>query len=216
MDKTVIFDMDGVLTDSEPAITRASMEALAEFGIEAEFGDFRQFAGMGDDIYIGGVARLHGGEYDVAMKKRAYEIYQQRTERINVFPWSKNVVETLHNMGYKTAVASASDVDKVFCNIRCIGVKDGSFDAVVTGSDVQRKKPAPDIFLKAAEKVGADPKKCIVAEDAVSGVMAAKAAGMTAVAVTTTFPADKLKEAGADYIVDDLMKLVEIAESLNL
>ena len=91
----------------------------------------------------------------------------------------------------------------------------GRLDAIVTGSDVERKKPAPDIFLKAAEKAGLEPRFCIVAEDAIAGIMAAKAAGMRAVGVTTSFSADELKKAGADVVTDSLSYLPEIAEELN-
>ena len=211
MDKLIIFDMDGVLTDSEPAITQASLETLEEYGIKAEFGDFRQFAGMGDDMYIGGVARLHGGTYDVSMKKRAYQIYiETAAERVKVYEWSKPIIEALCNDGYKLAVASASDYDKVMCNIDCIGVDERLFCAIVTGSDVQRKKPAPDIFLKAAEKAGIDPKNCAVAEDSIAGIQAAKAAGMLALAVTTTFDREALENAGADYVTDNFTVLPDI------
>ena len=82
--------------------------------------------------------------------------------------------------------------------------------AIVTGSDVQRKKPAPDIFLKAAEKAGIDPKNCAVAEDSIAGIQAAKAAGMLALAVTTTFDREALENAGADYVTDNFTVLPDI------
>lgn len=209
--KLIIFDMDGVLVDSEPAITYASMQALKERGIEAAYEDFKPFTGMGDDRFIAGVCEKYGACYDPSMKARAYEIYIERAaEWIKVFPWSKPVLESLHAAGYRLAVASASDIIKVECNLRQIGIDTRIFSAIVTGSDVTRKKPAPDIFLKAAEKAGAEPADSLVVEDAVSGVMAAKAAGMTAVAVTTSFDKQTLLEAGADLAVDDLSALPAI------
>ena len=215
MIKLVVFDMDGVLVDSEKAISQASIDALKKWGVEAKLSDFVEFAGMGDDKYIGGVARKYGTEYDLAMKEEAYRIYFERAkENVHVFPWSKPLIETLGKK-YKLALASASDYPKVMKNVECVGVLPSAFDAVVTGSDVEKKKPDPSIFLKAAQKAGIDPKYAIVFEDAVSGVMAAKSAGMTAVAVTTTFDRETLEKAGADFVVDDLIKAIDIIEKLN-
>lgn len=214
--KLVIFDMDGVLVDSEPAIRSASKEALAEWGVLAELEDFRPFTGMGDDKFIGGVAEKYGKVYDASMKKRAYEIYlDTASERVKVYNWSKTITERLHNDGYTLAIASASDLSKVECNITCIGVNKAIFSAIISGSDVKNKKPAPDIFLCAAEKAGILPFYSLVIEDAVSGVRAAKAAGMTCIAVTTTFPADKLQDAGADYIIDDLNDAADIIHTIT-
>ncbi|MHB1154074.1 MAG: HAD family hydrolase [Eubacteriales bacterium] len=208
--------MDGVLVDSEPAISLASKEALAEWGIEAELGDFHQFTGMGDDKFIGGVAEKHGRKYDIAMKKRAYEIYLNTAkERVNIYSWSRTMIDRLYNDGFMLAIASASDKAKVECNIACIGADIKKLSAVITGSDVKNKKPAPDIFLRAAEKAGIIPADSLVIEDAVSGVQAAKAAGMICIAVTTSFTADKLYDAGADYIINDLNDAADIIHTIT-
>ena len=211
----IIFDMDGVLVNSEPAITFASLQTLKERGIDAEYEDFKPFTGMGDDKFIAGVCEKYGAAYDPSMKARAYEIYIERADEwVQVFPWSKPVLTALHCKGYRLAVASASDLVKVECNLRQIGIDTTIFDAIVTGSDVARKKPAPDIFLKAAEKAGGEPSRSLVVEDAVSGVMAAKAAGMTALGVTTSFDRTTLLDAGADWVTDDLSELPAIVAEL--
>jgi phosphoglycolate phosphatase len=155
MKKAVIFDMDGTLVDSEPAITFAAMEVIRRLGYEAKEEEFKPFTGMGDDKFIGGVLESHGGVYQPAYKEEAYRIYCETAKNtVKVYPWSKAIIEALHAMGYRLAVASASDLIKVTCNLNCIGVDLSLFDAIVTGSDVTKKKPAPDIFLKAAEKLG--------------------------------------------------------------
>ena len=214
-DKLIIFDMDGVLVNSEPAITKASIQTLAEIGIKAEFDDFKPFTGMGDDKFISGVCAKYGAEYDPELKKRAYEIYIERAhEWIEVFNWSKPILTSLHELGYSIAVASASDMIKVECNLRQIGIDTKIFCTIVTGSDVTRKKPAPDIFLCAAEKAGFDPRDALVVEDALSGIEAAKAAGMRALGVTTSFDADALQGAGADFVLDDLSVLPSIVGGL--
>jgi len=216
MIKNVIFDMDGVLVDSEDAITLAALEALHGFGVDARYEDFKQFTGMGEDMFVGGVARLHGHEFLTQMKDKAYEIYVSKAdERVRVFPHAKRVLSSLASHGYGLALASAADAVKVKANIACIGVQEDIFAALVTGSDVERKKPDPEIFLAAAAKAGFDPCVCAVVEDAVSGVMAAKAAGMRCVAVTTSFSARQLEEAGADRVIDGIGRLEETLKELD-
>jgi HAD superfamily hydrolase (TIGR01509 family) len=219
--KLIIFDMDGVLTDSEPATIYASIQSLAEYGVTAKPADFKPFTGMGDDIFIGKVAEKYGAAYVTQMKQRMYEIYTETAaEKVRVYNWSRSILLKLKEYGYKLAVASASDYVKVHCNIGCIGVDINIFDAVVTGSDVKNKKPSPDIFLKAAEKAGyvignaSGISNAVVVEDALSGVKAAKAAGATAVAVTTSFTAEELRSAGADYIFDDLNEIGSVIQGI--
>ena len=220
MIKLIIFDMDGVLVDSEPAITMASIESLREsYGIEAKHSDFKEFTGMGDDKFIAGVAGKYGKNYDVNLKFRAYEIYMAHKNWVKVYPRAKKLIHNCYNLGLKCAVASASDLVKVKVNIKKINlgksIKIITTDSkneniskrplyVITGTDVKNKKPDPEIFLKAAETAGISPENAIVIEDAVSGVQAAKAAGMTCIGVTTSFNRRTLFEAGADYVVDKL------------
>jgi len=201
MASVVIFDMDGVLTDSEPVINAAAIAGLKEFGVEAAPEDFEPFVGMGEDRYIGGVAELHGVPYKLEMKRRVYEIYLQILPgMIRSFPGVHRLLCELRNRGIRMAVASSADRVKVEANLRAIDVDLGWFGAIVAGEDVERKKPSPDIFLTAAAKLGADPSQCCVVEDAVSGVQAAKSAGMRCVAVAQSFPADRLSDAGADCV----------------
>ena len=215
MIELVIFDMDGVLVDSEPAITYASMEALSEIGVKAEYDDFKPFTGMGDDKFIEGVAKKYGKEYDVKLKERAYQIYIEKKERVKVFESSKKLIEALIKQGLKCAVASASDLIKVQTNLSRIGIDVSVFAAIVTGSDVKNKKPDPEIFLKAAAFCKMQPEKAIVIEDAVSGVQAAKSAGMKCIAVTTSFDRAVLLSAGADYVIDELYEAFDILENLR-
>ncbi|MCL1792421.1 MAG: HAD family phosphatase [Oscillospiraceae bacterium] len=226
--KLVIFDMDGVLVDSEPAITMASIDSLKEsFGISAAHSDFKEFTGMGDDKFISGVAKKYGKEYDVKLKLRAYEIYMEKKHRVKVFPKAKKLLHNITGIGLSCAIASASDLVKVKVNIekiklgRSIGViatGDAKKNAkhplyVISGTDVKNKKPDPEIFLKAAETAGISPEYALVVEDAVSGVQAAKAAGMVCAAVTTSFSRKVLLEAGADFVVDKLYDVFDIVRS---
>ena len=207
--------MDGVLINSEKVTAGATMDVLLKWGVTAKPSDFIEFAGKGDDKFVGCVAEKYGVKYDPEMKAQMYELYRERAKNAGmVFSWSKPVIEKLAEK-FDMSLASAADLTKVEINLDCVGVSPSVFKSLITGSDVEKKKPDPSIFLKAAEKAGAEPQNAVVFEDAISGVMAAKAAGMTAIAVTTTFGKEELLKAGADYVVDDLTDAIEIIEKIN-
>ena len=193
----VIFDMDGVLVDSEPLINAAAISMFKEKGLVVQPDDFLPFVGAGEDRYIGGVAEHYGFPLDVpAAKHRTYEIYLDLVpSRLEAFPGVRELLHACREAGLLIAVASSADLIKVRANLETIGLPIRFWDAVITGEDAKNKKPAPDIFLAAAAKLGVDPKECVVVEDAVNGVQAAKAAGMRCVAVGTSFPAERLREA---------------------
>ena len=211
----VIFDMDGVLTDSEPLINAAAIAMFSENGLKVVPEDFLPFVGAGEDRYLGGVAEKYGFALDLsAAKRRTYEIYLEWVPtRLHVFPGAGELVSACKQAGLRIAVASSADRVKVVANLQKIGLPVESWNAVVTGEDVTAKKPAPDIFLAAAARLGVSPQDCVVIEDAVNGISAAKAARMRCVAVAQTFPAERLQAADmvrptiADVSVQDLCLL---------
>jgi HAD superfamily hydrolase (TIGR01509 family) len=192
--KAVIFDMDGVLTDSEPLINAASVAMFKERGVVVQPQDFLPFVGSGENRYLGGVAEKYGIALDIpAAKQRTYEIYLDLVpSRLHAFPGACDLVFLCRAEGLKTAVASSADFIKIEANLRTIDLPPATWDAVIGAEDVVQKKPAPDIFLAAAKKLGCDPEECVVVEDAVNGIQAARAAGMRCVAVAQTFPAAQL------------------------
>lgn len=203
--KAVIFDMDGVLVNSEDAMKTSSIMSLERFGINPTKDDFLEFTGMGEDAFIGGVAGKYNLEYDTEMKDYAYKLYvEMAREKVYVYPGGKEIIGKLRGKGFKAAVASAADLIKVKTNLACIGVTVEEFDAVVTGSDVTHKKPDPEIFLKAADIIGIEPGNCIVLEDALSGLKAAKSAGMSSIGITTAFSKEEMETESPDYVVDDI------------
>lgn len=207
----VIFDMDGVLVDSEDAMKTTSIESLKRFGINPAKDDFTEFTGMGENAFIGGVAGKYGLEYNTEMKEYAYKLYVEKArELVFVYPGVKETIARVKQAGCKIAVASAADMIKVKTNLACIGADESLFDAFVTGSDVEKKKPNPEIFLKAAESMGVLPENCIVIEDAKSGIAAAKAAKMQCIGITTAFSHEELVLTDVDYIIDDIQKAPDI------
>ncbi len=204
----ILFDMDGVLVDSEKVITKAALLCLTEFGINASEADFKPFTGMGEDRFIGGVAEKYGAAFVPQMKARTYQIYESIVkDEIYIYPGVLKTLEALKQSGLSLALASSADMIKVRANLRVAGIGFELFDAVLTGESVTDKKPDPAIYLLAAQKCGFPPQNCLVVEDAVSGVLAAKSAGCACAAVTTSFDAKTLKAAGADYIIPEISHL---------
>jgi len=203
--QAVLFDMDGVLVDSERVITEAGRRALREWDIEAAAEDFHEFTGMGEDRFIGGVAEKHGVPYILDMKRRTYEIYLEIVdENITRYPATVPTLAALREAGLRLVLASSADRVKVDANLRAAGIDPALFCAILSGDDVANKKPAPDIYLLAASKAGCQPEACVVVEDALSGLHAAHSAGMRCICVTTAFSEDVLRSNGADYICPDI------------
>lgn len=200
----VLFDMDGVLVNSEEFLAEAACRMFAEHGLSVRPEDFVPFIGTGESRYLGGVAEKYGLALDIAQaKERTYDIYLERIRGVlKPLPGVHSFLERCRRAEKKMALVSSADRRKVEGNLREIGVGLETFDAVLTGEDAVRKKPAPDLFLAAAGRLGLAPQSCLVIEDAVNGVRAAKAAGMRCLALTTSFPAEALGE--ADYLARDL------------
>ncbi len=213
MSKAILFDMDGVLVDSEPVIEAAAMLGLAEYGVHAKPEDFVAFVGTGEDNYIGGVARQYDVAYKLEMKARVYEIYGEIVDdKLILFEGVKGVLETLRKKGYKLALASAADHTKIKANLRVAKIPESYFDIILGGEDVEMKKPAPDIYLLAAERLGVATNDCVVVEDAFNGIEAAIAAGMDCIGISSSFTREALLAKGADFACADIREIVEWLE----
>ena len=210
--RAILFDMDGVLIDSEELMAKSGILALRAFGVEASASDFLPFVGRGEDKYIGGVAEKHGVRYDTAMKDRAYDYYGQMVQAEATVPEDTlPTLKALHARGIKMAICSSADRVKVRYNLRAIGADESLFGAIVTGSDVERKKPAPDIYLKGASLLGEQPEDCLVVEDAPSGIQAAHAGGIRAAGIASSFSAQELtQQADPEYLINTLSELLEL------
>jgi beta-phosphoglucomutase len=209
----VIFDMDGVLVNSESFIAEAAIAMFAEKGHRVRPEEFKPFIGTGEDRFIGGVAEARGIPLDPARDKaRTYAIYLRLIRgKLRALPGAREFVQLCRSKDLAVALASGADAVKVQANLREIDLSPSLFAAIVDGTQVAHKKPAPDIFLEACRRLDLAPANCLVIEDAVAGVAAAKAAGMRCLALTTSFDAARL--AMADWITSDLS--VVSAEALG-
>ena len=202
----VIFDLDGVLVDTGWA-HKQSWYDLAEkegFSMTDEF--FYSTFGMQNyqiiPMLLGRKATSEEVDRLSDWKEQCYR--QIIAEKLVPAEGARTLLCDLKNEGFRLAVGSSAPRANLELVLDCTDLRD-YFDAYVTGQDVTRGKPAPDTFLKAAEKLSLDASYCIVVEDAVQGVQAGKAAGMAVVAITTTRSRKDL--AGADIIVESLVQL---------
>jgi HAD superfamily hydrolase (TIGR01509 family) len=213
MIRGVLFDMDGVLTDSEPFICKAAVMMFRELGYEVTSDDFIPFVGMGENRYIGGVAEKYGITIDIdKVKARTYEIFSVIVRnQLTPLPGTKEFISKCRKRNLKIALATSADKVKMDVNLKEIGLPPDTFDSVITGLEVENKKPFPDIYIKAAFSLGLKTQECLVVEDAVSGIKAGKTAGCRCLAVTTSFDVSALSE--ADWFCDSLLNAPE--EALN-
>jgi HAD superfamily hydrolase (TIGR01509 family) len=203
----VILDMDGVVCDSEAFITEAVCRMFSEtHGVTLRPEDFPPFVGTGEEYALCGIAKKHGVTLTMPRDKdRTYAIYLKMIRgRLKPLPGALDFIDACHQRGLKLAIATSAERIKLDGNLREIDLPLERFDACVTGDEIQRKKPAPDIFLLAAQRLGLTPARCLVVEDALSGIKAAKSAGCRCLALTTTFDKQTVLAAGADWVAPDL------------
>lgn len=209
----LIFDVDGVIADTEAVNARASIRMFAElFGLEGvRREDFEAGLGRGAAAYVRAAATVHGLELDEAQVTAATERRQERFLQMlqeQPLPAFPGVLELMHaalaDADFDVAIATSSTRAKSQAVLDSAGVPYGRL-AYVTGSDVTRKKPDPELFLVAARRIGVAPPWCCVIEDAPDGVAAAQAAGCRCIAVTNSTSADKLS--AADRVVTSLAQV---------
>ncbi|HCU36301.1 MAG TPA: HAD family phosphatase [Armatimonadetes bacterium] len=210
MQWAMIFDVDGVIADTEALNARASVlmfEQLYSTRVQSE--DFREFVGTGDERYVEGVAEKYGVTIDTeaAVERRRENFFTLlQNEPLPAMDGVLALVDAaVQADDCLVAIATSGNKNKQFPVIEGTGLDRSRFDAVITGDDVTRKKPDPQIYLVTAERLGIEPARCVVFEDAPAGVEAAKAAGMLCVAVTSSVDAGKLQ--AADIVVDSLAEV---------
>ncbi len=203
--KGAIFDLDGVIVDTVPTHFKAWKRMFAEYGRKFTLQDYKE--------KVDGIPRIDGGKailtelstkeiIKATDKKQVYFLEYLGKEKIPVFETTIKLMKEIKGKGVKLAVISSSK------NSPYILKKTGIIkllDAEVSGNDITRGKPNPQIFLTAAEKIGVKPKNCVVFEDAILGVRAAKLAKMLCVGIDRHNDPGRLKE--ADIVINDLNEI---------
>jgi HAD superfamily hydrolase (TIGR01509 family) len=180
----IIFDMDGVLVDSEPLHTRATKLLLADCGLDWDERESAEHIGLTDVESFAALKLRHelaGDPRDLAARwaKQTVALLQQHARPL---PGVPSVPLTLRACGYRLALASSSRPAVIAATLEAIGARQ-LFEVVVSGAEVPRGKPSPDVFLEAARRLDVPPARCLVIEDSRHGVTAARAAGMRCIAI---------------------------------
>jgi HAD superfamily hydrolase (TIGR01509 family) len=216
--RAVIFDLDGVLADSEPQWNEIDAKLLAEYGVTYRGEYHREVLGVNYRLAIEFYKNAFGLSVptDEMMRRRGEIAADFFANRIDVFPSTKPILQELRQMNLHLAVATSS----VSASARPFLTRHGLmafFEVVVTGEEVENGKPHPDIYLRAAEKLGIAADACLVVEDALSGIAAAKAAKMRVAAIPDTRfvdPHDYKNE--ADYLLSSLSEVPTLIRSVDL
>lgn len=213
----IIFDMDGVLIDSERQSNEGWLWAAGQLGVDMPMWLIDSFKGAPaelcckffDDYYKGVI------DYWEAKELRTQHVYKIReTEGIPVKKGVKDIFEYIRNNGLKCAVATSTRRESAEKTLHEIGVWD-YLDAVVYGDEVERGKPEPDIFLRAAKAIGVNPSEAVVVEDSINGIKAGYAADMRVVHIPDTIAIDDDIRKLTYMVCADLNGLIDVVESIN-
>jgi beta-phosphoglucomutase len=209
----LIFDVDGLIADTEPLNARVTIRVLKEmFGLEGvSAGDFAAGIGRGAEAYVRAGAEAHELQLTdqqtqaAAQLRERYLIETLHQESLPAFPGVLKLIEAaLDDADFRLAIATSASRELSQAILEAVGVPYRRM-VYVSGSEVTKKKPDPALFLTAARRMALPPARCAVFEDAPSGVQAARAAGAVCIAVTNTASAAEL--AGADLVRDSLARI---------
>ena len=208
----IIFDMDGVLIDSEPAHKLAKERAFARFGVTLPDAIYEQYKGSTDETVMNEVVPtipgLHVSAQEMLRLKHAeFEAIEHTAQPIEGAKEFVNWARTK----FRIALATSATSRNRQVTLKRLALTD-SFDYIVDASGFSRPKPDPEIFQIALRALKAEPAECIVIEDSLNGVLAGKAAGCRVAAITTSFSEGLLRKSGADQIVHSFQELRALLE----
>ena len=217
MIEAVIFDMDGVLIDSEPIYDRISVELLAEYGVRPPESLFDSLRGLTVENVWSTIATAVGlpeAEHELASEcTRRLEQHFATSPDVVPIPGVPELIRDLEEAGVRLAVASSSVRDRVQVILGRLGVLT-AFQTIVTGDDVTASKPNPEIFLTAAARLGVAPQACAAVEDSANGMLSARAAGMRVIAYSPR--GTPASDAPHDLMVQDFSALTaELIQTLT-
>lgn len=207
--RAVTFDLDGVLADSEPWWNQIDTKLLAEHGVSYRGEYHRNVLGVSYRIAVEFYKNAFhmSASVEELMRRRGEIATDFFANHVGLFPSARTTLEQLVEMKVPLAIATSSVSASALPFLNQTGIR-GLFGIVVTGDEVQRGKPHPDIYLRTSKKLGISPGACLVIEDALTGVTAAKAANMRVAAIPDTrFVDPREYEKEADYVLESLLEI---------
>jgi HAD superfamily hydrolase (TIGR01509 family) len=213
--KAVIFDMDGVIVDTEPEYQRVEMELVKKYDRSMTLDDLKEYTGINSVVMWTHIKeRLNLPQSVEELYQEEERLMQEYYENgdLKVIEPTVSLIKSAHEQGYRTGIASSSEKININLVLSRLNIGD-CFDAVVSGSEVPRHKPYPDIYLHTAQLLGVAAEECIVVEDSMAGVAAARAAGMRVIRYVAGGSQKDIGE--ADYLVSDMAEVtVPLLEKL--
>jgi HAD superfamily hydrolase (TIGR01509 family) len=205
--QAIVFDMDGVLIDSEELHAHAKRIAFAQAGIALTHADLISYVGRSDAVMIdeiGAGHRLTSDQRSMVLDEKT-RIYEQEEQEIKIVPGSLEFVQWAAQH-YRLAVATSATPRNRIATLDRLGIAN-LFEVVTDLGDVSEPKPSPEVYLLTAVRLALPPSKCMVVEDALTGVLSARRAGCCVSALTRTFAAAELIEAGANFTFANFVTL---------
>ena len=215
--RAVIFDLDGVLADSEPWWNQIDAKLLAEHGVNYRGEYHRNVLGVSYRLAVEFYKNAFHifASVEELMRRRGEIATDFFANRVGLFPSAKTTLEQLREMKLHLSVATSSVSASARPFLDRTGIR-SLFGVVVTGDEVQRGKPYPDIYLQTSKKLGLTPEACLVIEDALAGVAAAKAANMRVAAIPDTrFVDPREYEMKADYVLRGLSEIPALIRRIS-
>jgi HAD superfamily hydrolase (TIGR01509 family) len=213
----VIFDLDGVLADSEPWWNQIDAKLLAEYGVSYRGEYHRNVLGVSYRLAVEFYKNAFhiSASVEELMRRRGEIATDFFANRVSLFPSAKMTLEQLREMKLPLAVATSSVGASARPLLDRTGIR-SLFSVLITGDEVQQGKPHPDIYLRAAKKLGISPEACLVIEDSLAGIAAGKAAKMRVAAIPDTrFVDPREYEMKADYVIGSLSEIPVLIRRVN-
>jgi len=202
----VVFDMDGLMLDTEPLYKAAWQQGCAELGFDLDESSYSTFIGRRTvDCERELVKRFGLGFPMPRFRTRCAELWRlsAQTRGISTKPGLLALLEFVEAQGLARAIATSSDAADAAFSLRRAGLS-GRFETVVTGDQIAHSKPAPDIYLEAARRLGRHPSECVALEDSDAGIIAARAAGMVTLCVPDAKPPSEAAARAASHVLGSL------------
>lgn len=212
---TVIFDMDGVLADTQSIKAEVTVRVMKEmFGKDISMDDFNAvFSGMRFiDAAKALLPDVGAEEMDLFTQKRYQIVNQELKTRARIMPDVEQLLVWLQAKKVKLGVATGAIRMTTDTILQTIGLE-STFAVTVSADEVNMAKPAPDAYLKAAQELGSNPASCLVIEDALNGIAAGKAAGIRVIAIAGTFTQEELLKSEADLVCKNHAEILEILQN---
>jgi HAD superfamily hydrolase (TIGR01509 family) len=205
-----IFDLDGVLIDSEPLHERAQRIVFAEYDLVVPEDAYPTFKGKTEEAVFDFIVDTYGDDRHQAdfLIEQKHRVYEDLFGELQPVPGAVDFVRHLARLGYPLGLATSAIAANQQRAVRMLGL-DNTFDTILTADDVTHAKPHPEPYTRSAAALGLTPSACLVIEDTDLGIQSATRAGCRVVGITTTFEAEKLSHAGANLVVDSFAELAD-------